>query len=111
MSIKHRTGSTYLEIGKKINNLQVEDLISHILFKKQLDKEIATFLYKSRNIGKTRDQICKEVNFARSSVFDSLNRMILMDLIEQDHKIINKIKKGRPSTLFYLKYVKQGNKR
>ena len=78
--------------------------------KNNTDKLIFEFLAKN-NTGKTREQISKELDLPRSSIFDSLNRLHLMNWIEIDFKIKSKSKKGRPSTLYFLKTITQGNKR
>jgi predicted transcriptional regulator len=89
------------------DKIKKDDFFKEKIFKKDLDRDIACFLYRTKNSGRTRDQICEAINAARSSVYDSLARMILMDIIEIDHKILNKTKKGRPSTIYYLKHPAQ----
>lgn len=80
------------------------------VFKNRTDALIFEFLSKN-NTGKTREQICKELGLPRSSVFDSLNRLNLTNLIEMEFKIKSKSRKGRPSTIYYLKTVSQGGNR
>ena len=111
MSISQTINDDSIKFDNNTENHPTQEIFALVDFKRTLDKEIALFLFNSRNVGKTRDQICKNLNAARSSVYDSLNRMVLMDIIEQDHKILNKANKGRPSTLFFLKNTKQGNRR
>ena len=85
-------------------------LSDQVSFKNKTDSLIFDFLCKN-NTGKTRDQICKELGLPRSSVFDSLKRLNLTNLIETDFKIKSKSRKGRPSTIYYLKAVVQGGNR
>lgn len=83
----------------------------HIDFKHAIDQLIYNFLVKCGNTGKTREQICNELNLPRSSVFDALTRLNIIKLIETDFKIKSKSKKGRPSTIYYVKNVPQGKNR
>ena len=80
-------------------------------FRHIVDKQIFDYLYSQGNNGRTREQICKELNLARSSVFDALMRLQILKIVEIDFKIKSKSKKGRPSTIYYLKNVPQGNNR
>ena len=107
MSINYNKISIYESINEYYQN---KELIDQPQFKNSTDSLIFQFLAKN-NTGKTRDQICKNLNLARSSVYDSLNRLNLTNLIEIDFKIKSKSKKGRPSTIYYLKNVKQGKNR
>ncbi len=85
--------------------------LSHINFKHTIDKQIYKFLVKCGNTGKTREQICKELNLPRSSVFDALTRLNIIKLIETDFKIKSKSRKGRPSTIYFVKHIPQGKNR
>lgn len=80
-------------------------------FKHTIDRQVYNYLIKCGNTGKTREQICKELNLARSSVFDALTRLHIIKLIETDYKIKSKSKKGRPSTIYFAKNVPQGKNR
>lgn len=84
--------------------------VEALTFKNKTDSLIFEFLSKN-NTGKTREQICNELGLPRSSVFDSLNRLNLTNLIETDFKIKSKSRKGRPSTIYYLKTISQGGNR
>ena len=107
MSIHDNKVPIYESFNDYYLNKELDDQTQ---FKNSTDGLIFQFLAKN-NSGKTRDQICKGLNLARSSVYDSLNRLNLTNLIEIDFKIKSKSKKGRPSTIYYLKNVKQGKNR
>ena len=91
------------DFGFKINWEQLK-------FKHITDKQIYQFLIQTGNIGKTRDQICTELQIPRSSVYDAVNRLNLAKLVEIDFKK-PKSKKGRPLTVYYLKNLRQGGNR
>ena len=74
-----------------------------VFFKKPLDKRIYEYLIQHGNVGKTRDQISNDVYSPRSSVYDALKRMTLLNLIEYDYKRKSKSRKGRPFTVYYVK--------
>ncbi len=100
-----------IPIYSEFEDYQPEQLeFKQIGLKNPSDRSIYEFLSKN-NSGKTREQICKELQLPRSSVYDALNRLYLSNFIEFDFKIKSKSKKGRPSTIYFLKNVTQGNKR
>ena len=88
----------------------IQSLNIDVEFKHAIDKMVFEFLLKNGNIGKTREQICSELSIPRSSVFDSLTRLNIAKMIEIDFKK-PKSKKGRPSTLYFLKNYNQGRNR
>lgn len=81
-----------------------------IIFAKELDNQIANYLKKTGNKGKTRKEICEFVKAPRSSVYDSINRMSISGWVESDFKA-NKSNVGRPNTIYFLKFTKQGSRR
>ena len=91
-------------------DFQIQPFNVDIEFKHTSDKLVFEFLLKSGNTGKTREQICSELNMPRSSVFDSLTRLTIAKMIEIDFKK-PKNKKGRPLTLYFLKNYNQGRNR
>ena len=107
MSLQHDRSPIY-ELGNELFD-QTTSNDNAIVLKNKTDDLIYHFLLKN-NSGKTRDQICTELHLARSSVFDSLNRMHLCGFIETDYKIKSKSRKGRPSTIYYLKNISQGGR-
>ena len=76
----------------------------------QVEKEIVKFLILTGNIGKTRNDLVVYLNYPRTTIYDSLNRMSRKGLIEMEHKLSIK-GKGRPQTIFFLKGILQGNSR
>ncbi|MHA2362734.1 MAG: hypothetical protein ACXAC7_02155 [Candidatus Hodarchaeales archaeon] len=104
-------------LGLKINFNQAIFNSSDVVwpkfsFKKliPLNEQILKFLENSGNIGKTRSQVCKAVNAPRTTVYDTIQRMVHKNIIEVDYRHF-KGKRGRPQTLFYLKGQQQGNRR
>ena len=89
--------------------IEIEE--EHNEFRHIVDGQIFEYLRSHGNTGKTRDQICKELQLPRSSVFDALTRLQISKIVEIDFKIKSKSKKGRPSTIYYLKNIPQGKNR
>jgi len=107
MSINDNNIPFYLSF---VQNIEFKDSIEQIQFKHTTDRIIYQFLLRTGNVGKTREQICAELELPRSSVYDAINRMNLAKLVEIDYKK-PRSKKGRPLTVYYLVNFTQGRNR
>ena len=65
----------------------------------EYDDKVYTYLKKYGK--RTRPQLVDELNIPRSSLFDSLNRLLIANLIVKDS---DPVKPGRPSVYFKVNW-------